>query len=103
MRRKSPVSMGLNEKSEGPEAGVGTKPSARVLMESSLTIAAFLALNATLNMTNRWVLGVYGFKCVPNCVYMVLNVLCWMDNDNTWPAAIAVRSSCSFFAGFQSF
>ncbi|CAL8471965.1 g11507 [Coccomyxa elongata] len=54
--------MGLNEKFDSSEAGVGTKPSARVLMESSLTIAAFLALNATLNMTNRWVLGVYGFK-----------------------------------------
>ena len=56
MRRKSPLSMGVNGKSEGLEAGVGTKPSARVLVESSLTIVAFLALNATLNMTNRWVL-----------------------------------------------
>lgn len=64
MRRKSPVLMDVNGKSEGSEAGVGTKPSARVWVESSLTIAAFLALNATLNMTNRWVLGVYGFKCV---------------------------------------
>lgn len=34
----------------------------RTCVVNGLTIAAFLVLNATLNMTNRWVLGVYGFK-----------------------------------------
>ena len=28
-----------------------------------LVIIAFLALNSAINMLNRWVLGVYGFRC----------------------------------------
>lgn len=40
-------------------------PRKRSMVRYLSVVAAFLLLNSTLNMMNRWLLGLHGFKCGP--------------------------------------
>ena len=43
-------------------AGVATKRRLWAYGDYAFTIAAFLGLNATLNLLNKYLLGMYGFR-----------------------------------------
>ncbi|CAK0783113.1 hypothetical protein CVIRNUC_006308 [Coccomyxa viridis] len=61
MRRKSPTTLN-DHGAERLNGDMSKVQGAGRWVLNGLTIAAFLVLNASLNMLNRWVLGVYGFK-----------------------------------------
>jgi hypothetical protein len=47
-------------------------PRKRSTMRYVAVVAAFLVLNSSLNMMNRWLLGLHGFKCVALLAFPLL-------------------------------